>query len=140
MSTVYYASQYDRRPCQLNNWEVPSSQAISPRSPRRKSGPAILTVTDHPVGNYGHYTSPRKPTAFVAAANGHLMQHVQKLPRAFNSKPQVGSGKCTVRWPEQNQTIPTSPRSTMGYKGIQTNYLASNTVKLAAECYVTNTR
>lgn len=36
--------------------------------------------------------------------------------------------------------MPLSPRASMGYKGITTNYLPSNTVIMPTVCSISNTR
>ena len=74
--------------------------------------------------------------------NGHLSKTGDKTGSSFQPKPKQGDGRFTVRWPHAGHEtkMPQSPRASMGYKGIITNYLPSDTVKLPTVCMVSNTR
>jgi hypothetical protein len=136
MSRSYTSSQFEvgGHTRTSKQWEV---SPRSPRSPRRFTGKGTPAEYGRPeTAKYaGRSISPRPTTAFIADANGHVLASVPKTSGAFSPRPELGSGRHTVRWPKQNS----SPKSGMGYKGIATSYMPTNTVKLATVCTKTNT-
>ena len=103
MSFTLNCHQYNNafQPKRLGNWEVP---ALRDREP-----------------------APRPPgfrTTTVVDDNGHLLPEVPKRMTSFST------GYESVgyqRWPSSS-LVPHSGAATMGYKGIQTTYLPSNTI------------
>ncbi|KAG2499399.1 hypothetical protein HYH03_002973 [Edaphochlamys debaryana] len=57
-----------------------------------------------------------------------------KVPgSSFNHPPNVPVFMDTApRWPQENPTWPKTLKATMGYKGIETDYLPASTVTLNA--------
>ncbi|KAK9805207.1 hypothetical protein WJX72_005983 [[Myrmecia] bisecta] len=111
MSRSFSASQYERDflPQRLCNWEVPANKRTSACSrhdtlkPRRGR---TTPIVDHK----GHLLVPKRSAAFVTE------------PEEWQRSP--------ARWPQANPVISTGGAATMGYKGIQTDYLASSTVMI----------
>jgi hypothetical protein len=66
----------------------------------------------------------RHDTLFPACYTG-----VPKINNAFTISLPVYS-KSPARWPVENAAYTYAPRSTMGYKGIQTSYLPTSTVSI----------
>jgi len=105
MSFSLHGAQYDGAfaPKRLGNWEVPASREREPQ--------------------------PRPPgyrTTAIVSENGHLLPNVPKRMTSF----QTGfEGTEPKRWPV-SAVPPFSGVATMGYKGIQTDYLPTGTVYL----------
>ena len=77
-------------------------------------------------------------TQFICDDRGYLIKQDSKLNTSFNLNPQPYE-KTQARWPNitqlssgGNPAIPMVGRATMGYKGIITNYLPTNTVLVKA--------
>ncbi|PNW75667.1 hypothetical protein CHLRE_12g536100v5 [Chlamydomonas reinhardtii] len=105
----------------LKNWEVPAvdkSQAISTSTGTR----------------FGTLQPRSGRTQFIVDDNGHLKSGVPKLEKsAFNfTQTTPVFMDSAPRWPKENPTWPKNMKATMGYKGIQSNYLPTNTVTLKA--------
>jgi len=103
MSFSLHAAQYDDAfsPKRLNNWEVPAMRVRTPLP--RPPGHRTLTVVDD---------------------NGHLLPEVPKRMTSFSTGFESAGYS---RWPTSS-LAPFSGAGTMGYKGIQTTYLPSNTI------------
>lgn len=103
MSFSLSAQQYefDFVPKRLGNWEVPAI---------RQREPAIRPP--------GFRTTP------ICSDNGHLLPGTPKRMTAFSTGFENSAPK---RWPV-TPNAPFSGVATMGYKGIQTTYLPTNTV------------
>jgi len=104
MSASFPANQYERpfSPKSLCNWEVPANRLATP-APR---APGFRTTT-------------------IVDDNGHLLPGVTKRMTSFT--PTVTYSTHKSRWPSASYA-PFSGAATMGYKGIQTDYLPTTTV------------
>ncbi|GAB4823938.1 hypothetical protein N2152v2_010984 [Parachlorella kessleri] len=111
MSRLYSASQFDNsfRPHMLGNWEVADTHK---QQPSNASSPTCKTEDGRTIP--------------IVDKNGHLL--VKKRPAAFNKPPVYALS--APRWPQVNPSIKGTAAATMGYKGIQTDYLPSSTVPL----------
>mmetsp|Transcript_4020 Transcript_4020/g.7088 ORF Transcript_4020/g.7088 Transcript_4020/m.7088 type:complete len:136 (-) Transcript_4020:1628-2035(-) len=120
MSRAFPAEQVEHafNPRRLNNWEVTPTDKIEKCNTIIK-GSAYSTLT-----------SRSEKTDFIVDENGHLLPGVSKINNSFNRSIPVYS-KSVPRWPKENPSIVAYPKATMGYKGIPSAYLPSNTVPLA---------
>lgn len=130
MAANFPANQYEQAfiSHRLGNWEVPAdNKAEKVSAETRYSTLKPRTGTTKPIVD----------------EKGHLLPTVKKIPAAFNYPVQVYE-KTPARWPKPNPAIPLAAASTMGYKGIQTDYLPTSTVSLKAvevpNCKETNYR
>ena len=149
MSTLYHSSQFEvgGHARTAKHWQLSPQKA---QSPTRDVGKGVPAQYERPetAGYAGRHISPREPTSFVVDANGHVLSHLKKSSplresgSAFSPKSPRGSGTHTARWPDQSglSTNPSPPKAGMGYKGIESKYMRSNTVTLSTECNTTNTR
>jgi hypothetical protein len=103
MSFTLNGQQYNSafQPKRLGNWEVPALREREPAT--RPPGHRTVTIVDD---------------------NGHLLPGMPKRMTSFSTGCEAGSAK---RWPS-SPLPPFTGVATMGYKGIQTDYLPTNTV------------
>jgi len=103
MSYSFSAQQFDNSftPKRLGNWEVPAYRVVDP--PARPPGFRTTAIVD---------------------ASGHLLPDVPKRMTSFVTGYESTTPK---RWPT-DPNAPFSGVATMGYKGIQTDYLPTSTV------------
>ncbi|PSC73124.1 flagellar associated [Micractinium conductrix] len=114
MSRVYSASQYEKAysPARLGNWEaVPQEKKAQAACPGNT--PKVEKTADG-------------RTITIVDEKGHIVRGSKK-PAAFAAAPPV---PAPPRWPQPNPTFKGTSVATMGYKGIQTDYLPSSTVKV----------
>mmetsp|Transcript_76600 Transcript_76600/g.151848 ORF Transcript_76600/g.151848 Transcript_76600/m.151848 type:complete len:118 (-) Transcript_76600:283-636(-) len=103
MSYSFTAQQYDSafQPKRLCNWEVPAFRVVDP---------------------------PTRPPGFrttaIVSDNGHLLADVPKRMTSFVTGYE---GTAPKRWPT-DPNAPFTGVATMGYKGIQTDFLPTSTV------------
>ena len=105
MSFSLNCAQYDKAflPKRLGNWEVPAGRERDP--------------------------TPRPPgfrTEIIVADNGHLLPGTPKRMTSFSTGTTANKNS---RWPV-SRNAPFAGVATMGYKGIQTDYLPTSTVYL----------
>uniref|UniRef100_A0A7S0RRF2 Cilia- and flagella-associated protein 126 n=1 Tax=Chlamydomonas leiostraca TaxID=1034604 RepID=A0A7S0RRF2_9CHLO len=101
----------------LCNWETP-----------RVDGSLQSTIGG---GRFGTLRPRDTTTGFIVDEKGYLLPSVKKVNNAFTTTHTMEVyQKTPARWPTQNASIKYAPRSTMGYKGIQTHYLPTTTVSL----------
>ncbi|KIY97175.1 flagellar associated protein, partial [Monoraphidium neglectum] len=116
MSRIYSAGQYQQTylPHRLNNWMAPDN------------GKQHATTAP---GRYGTLRAkpPGSRTQFIVDKRGHLLPGVPKANTAFSSGAEALGG-VPPRWPSPSPALLAAPAATMGYKGIQTDYLPSSTV------------
>jgi hypothetical protein len=105
MAYSFKCAQFDAayKPHRLGNWETPANREVQ-----------ALT------------RPPGFKTEIIVDDNGHLIRGV---PRRMTSFSTGYEGKQIKRWPI-SPMAPFSGASTMGYKGIQTDYLPTATVYL----------
>jgi len=72
-------------------------------------------------------------TEFIVDDRGYVIESsgTKKMYTSFNHQPHVYE-KTFARWPQPNPAIPMYQTATMGYKGIKTSYLPTNTVLVKA--------
>eukprot|EP00322_Chrysochromulina_rotalis_P003447 CAMPEP_0115829590 /NCGR_PEP_ID=MMETSP0287-20121206/1178_1 /TAXON_ID=412157 /ORGANISM="Chrysochromulina rotalis, Strain UIO044" /LENGTH=117 /DNA_ID=CAMNT_0003282863 /DNA_START=92 /DNA_END=445 /DNA_ORIENTATION=+ len=105
MAYSMHAAQYESnyKPKRLGNWEVPQfSTLIAQQRP------------------------PGYRTVCIVDDKGHLLSGIPKRMTSFTTGSESRSGG---RWP-LDATAPFGGASTMGYKGIATDYLPSSTTHL----------
>ncbi|KAI7837106.1 hypothetical protein COHA_009054 [Chlorella ohadii] len=117
MSRIYSAGQYESgyRPTALGNW---GAQAKSVD----KTGSAAAGAKSGGVGK-----TAEGRTVPIVNERGHIVAGGKKPKSAFLTAPVQQS---PPRWPQPNPTIKGTAAATMGFKGIQTDYLPSSTVPL----------
>jgi hypothetical protein len=125
MSSHYHAGQFER------SFNLLNSHASNRRPTVKVSGSALDKRAGSPDG-------PRSPTQFVVDDRGHPLPGIKKTGSAFNHVA-IGTGKAP-RWPKTNALIPLAPGATMGYKGIPSTYLPTNTVMMQTSCTISNTK
>ena len=105
MSFSLNCQQYNNAflPKRLGNWEVPAMRERAPMP--RPPGFRTMTIVDD---------------------NGHLLPGTPKRMTAFSTGYEATSPK---RWPV-SPVPPFTGVATMGYKGIQTDYLPTSTIHL----------
>ena len=101
LSALQFESAFN--PKKLCNWEVPAFRAVTPGT--RPPGFRTQTIVDD---------------------NGHLLSGVPKRMTSFTPAASASSSK---RWPVA-ATAHFGGTATMGYKGIQTDYLPTSTIHL----------
>ncbi|CAG9463800.1 unnamed protein product [Pedinophyceae sp. YPF-701] len=116
MSMIFSANQYESAFRHNNNWEVKRQGDKSPSSTMTASG--LLAAR-------------KGKTEFIADDKGHLLEGkgVRKMSTAFNTELKEFQ-QSPSRWPTPSPEVPLGPRSTMGYKGRQTDYLPTSTVNI----------
>lgn len=116
MSRNFPANQYEQAfiSHRLGNWEVPAEDKAQKVSAETR---------------YSTLRPRDGTTQIIADDRGHLLPGVPKQPGAFNY-PLKEYEKNPARWPKQNPAIKQTESATMGFKGIQTDYLPTSTVSL----------
>eukprot|EP00199_Chlamydomonas_sp_CCMP681_P005109 CAMPEP_0119108074 /NCGR_PEP_ID=MMETSP1180-20130426/13453_1 /TAXON_ID=3052 ORGANISM="Chlamydomonas cf sp, Strain CCMP681" /NCGR_SAMPLE_ID=MMETSP1180 /ASSEMBLY_ACC=CAM_ASM_000741 /LENGTH=133 /DNA_ID=CAMNT_0007093655 /DNA_START=21 /DNA_END=422 /DNA_ORIENTATION=+ len=99
----------------LKNWEVPHTDQKG--------------LQDTGSSRFGTLTSRTGRSSAIVDERGYLLPGVTKINNSFTTKVPVYQ-KSFARWPQENVSIPFASRSTMGYKGIITDYLPTSTVAL----------
>eukprot|EP00884_Botryococcus_braunii_P018064 jgi/Botrbrau1/4941/Bobra.0122s0023.1 len=110
MSRNFPAGQFDQTylPHKLCNWE---SENLSKKHgrPQQRTGRTATVVDD----------------------KGHLLPTISKRKAAFIHDIPIYL-QTPPQWPQENTLIISGPKATMGYKGIPTSYLNTNTVQIHA--------
>uniref|UniRef100_A0A6S8I3J0 Cilia- and flagella-associated protein 126 n=1 Tax=Dunaliella tertiolecta TaxID=3047 RepID=A0A6S8I3J0_DUNTE len=97
-------------PKRLCNWETPAQPNMG------------QTFGNSRFGTLKPRSNTTKP---IVDEKGYLLPTVPKIKNAFQP---CASPSSIPRWPTPNTSYTQAPCATMGYKGIQTDYLPTTTV------------
>mmetsp|Transcript_11925 Transcript_11925/g.14420 ORF Transcript_11925/g.14420 Transcript_11925/m.14420 type:complete len:131 (-) Transcript_11925:268-660(-) len=130
MSKHYICGQFE------DSYQAPKLRVWESKGQLRPATSPMKTVCSDTYRN-------KELTKFMVNEKGHLTNRKESSPMSFNMLPEPGSFNATKsRWPalQSNASVPYASRATFGYKGIPSDTGFSSTVKMNAECHMTNTR